>query len=195
MWLWEWAGSWPRRVSRPSTLRTHLSREPINSVVLLSSPFPPDSHLSSLPHHHLLLGEHAYKCSWCSFSTMTISQLKEHSLKVHGKALTLPRPRIVSLLSSHAHHSSQKATPAEEVEDSNGKNGLLRWNQPCRMGWAGINFFFFPRGNSYVKIWWFKWRKRYKNSRDWSRKRCKLCICMVPSLVIMSMDTNKASYW
>lgn len=64
-------------------------------------------------------GEHAYKCSWCSFSTMTISQLKEHSLKVHGKALTLPRPRIVSLLSSHAHPSSQKATPAEEVEDSN----------------------------------------------------------------------------
>uniref|UniRef100_A0A2K5ERC8 Zinc finger protein 462 n=1 Tax=Aotus nancymaae TaxID=37293 RepID=A0A2K5ERC8_AOTNA len=64
-------------------------------------------------------GEHAYKCSWCSFSTMTISQLKEHSLKVHGKALTLPRPRIVSLLSSHAHHSSQKPTPAEEVEDSN----------------------------------------------------------------------------
>lgn len=50
---------------------------------------------------------------------MTISQLKEHSLKVHGKALTLPRPRIVSLLSSHAHHSSQKAAPAEEVEDSN----------------------------------------------------------------------------
>ncbi|XP_015347706.2 zinc finger protein 462 isoform X1 [Marmota marmota marmota] len=64
-------------------------------------------------------GEHAYKCSWCSFSTMTISQLKEHSLKVHGKALTLPRPRIVSLLSSHAHHSSQKTTPTEEVEDSN----------------------------------------------------------------------------
>lgn len=50
---------------------------------------------------------------------MTISQLKEHSLKVHGKALTLPRPRIVSLLSSHAHHSSQKSTPTEEVEDSN----------------------------------------------------------------------------
>lgn len=50
---------------------------------------------------------------------MTISQLKEHSLKVHGKALTLPRPRIVSLLSSHAHHSSQKAAPSEEVEDSN----------------------------------------------------------------------------
>nr|XP_020752403.1 zinc finger protein 462 [Odocoileus virginianus texanus] len=64
-------------------------------------------------------GEHAYKCSWCSFSTMTISQLKEHSLKGHGKALTLPRPRIVSLLSSHAHHASQKASPAEEVEDSN----------------------------------------------------------------------------
>ncbi|XP_028910941.1 zinc finger protein 462 isoform X1 [Ornithorhynchus anatinus] len=64
-------------------------------------------------------GEHAYKCSWCSFSTMTISQLKEHSLKVHGKALTLPRPRIVSLLTSHAHHSSQKAAPTEDVEDSN----------------------------------------------------------------------------
>lgn len=79
-------------------------------------------------------GEHAYKCSWCAFSTMTISQLKEHSLKVHGKALTLPRPRIVSLLSSHAHHSSsQKATPAEEVEDSNGKTGLLSRHQ----SWVG----------------------------------------------------------
>lgn len=50
---------------------------------------------------------------------MTISQLKEHSLKVHGKALTLPRPRIVNLAASHAHHTSKNHTPAEEVEDSN----------------------------------------------------------------------------
>lgn len=95
----------------------------------LSLCFPPPPSLlpsfsSSAPYCHLPPGEHAYKCSCCSFSTMTISQLKEHSLKVHGKALTLPRPRIVSLLSSHAHHSSQKATPAEEVEDSNGNTGL-----------------------------------------------------------------------
>lgn len=69
-------------------------------------------------------GEHAYKCSSCSFSTMTISQLKEHSLKVHGKALTLPRPRIVNLAASHAHHTSKNHTPAEEVEDSNGKRCL-----------------------------------------------------------------------
>lgn len=69
-------------------------------------------------------GEHAYKCSSCSFSTMTISLLKEHSLKVHGKALTLPRPRIVSLVASLAQHASKNHTPAEEVEDSNGKRCL-----------------------------------------------------------------------
>ncbi|KAJ6657127.1 hypothetical protein lerEdw1_002873, partial [Lerista edwardsae] len=69
-------------------------------------------------------GEHAYKCSSCSFSTMTISQLKEHSLKVHGKALTLPRPRINSLVTSHAQHASKNHTTAEEVEDSNGKRQL-----------------------------------------------------------------------
>lgn len=73
-------------------------------------------------------GEHAYKCSSCSFSTMTISQLKEHSLKVHGKALTLPRPRIVNLAASHAHHTSKNHTPAEEVEDSNGKRCLRAKN-------------------------------------------------------------------
>lgn len=93
-------------------------------------PFVPCLHLP---------GEHAYKCSWCSFSTMTISQLKEHSLKVHGKALTLPRPRIVSLLSSHSHHSSQKATPAEEVEDSNGKMGCPAKINHLGLRWAGIN--------------------------------------------------------
>ena len=70
---------------------------------------------------------------------MTISQLKEHSLKGHGKALTLPRPRIVSLLSSHAHHASQKASPAEEVEDSNGKTGLRRGHPPLGRGRMGLN--------------------------------------------------------
>lgn len=64
---------------------------------------------------------------------MTISQLKEHSLKVHGKALTLPRPRIVSLLSSHNHHAAQKASPAEEVEDSNGNVGC-----PARANSHGV---------------------------------------------------------
>lgn len=70
---------------------------------------------------------------------MTISQLKEHSLKVHGKSLSLPRPRIVSLLSSHAHHSSQKASPTEEVEDSNGKHGLLGLQSPHGVGVAGVH--------------------------------------------------------
>lgn len=68
---------------------------------------------------------------------MTISQLKEHSLKVHGKALTLPRPRIVSLL-SHTHHSSQKAAPAEEVEDSNGKRGCPAGADPFGLGGLGV---------------------------------------------------------
>lgn len=91
---------------------------------------------------------------------MTISQLKEHSLKVHGKALTLPRPRIVSLLSSHAHHSSQKASPAEEVEDSNGKTGLLSkiygWGGLGSiillfLEWAGISCLYSFRRTHYMK--------------------------------------------
>lgn len=69
---------------------------------------------------------------------MTISQLKEHSLKVHGKALTLPRPRIVSLLSSHNHHSAQKATSAEEVEDSNGNVGCPARATPAGGGGLGV---------------------------------------------------------
>lgn len=79
-----------------------------------------------LPCYFAHPGEHAYKCSSCSFSTMTISQLKEHSLKVHGKALALPRPRIVSLVTSHAQHASKNHTTAEEVEDSNGKRHFRR---------------------------------------------------------------------
>ncbi|XP_030877817.1 zinc finger protein 462-like [Leptonychotes weddellii] len=98
---------------------TFPSLELTMPILFSTPPYTLPSFSCSAPYRHLFPGEHAYKCSWCSFSTMTISQLKEHSLKVHGKALTLPRPRIVSLLSSHAHHSSQKTTPAEEVEDSN----------------------------------------------------------------------------
>ncbi|XP_037228488.1 zinc finger protein 462-like [Falco rusticolus] len=50
---------------------------------------------------------------------MTIGQLKDHSLRVHGKALTLPRPRVVSLSPSLGYHTSKKHISAEAVEDTN----------------------------------------------------------------------------
>ncbi|KAJ7410616.1 hypothetical protein BTVI_53109 [Pitangus sulphuratus] len=50
---------------------------------------------------------------------MTINQLKEHSLREHGKALTLSRPHVVSFSLSLGYCTSKKHTSAEEVEDSN----------------------------------------------------------------------------
>lgn len=40
--------------------------------------------------------QHTYKCLSCPFSSMTISQLKEHSLRDHGEALTLPKLRAAT---------------------------------------------------------------------------------------------------
>uniref|UniRef100_A0A672L1L8 C2H2-type domain-containing protein n=1 Tax=Sinocyclocheilus grahami TaxID=75366 RepID=A0A672L1L8_SINGR len=45
-------------------------------------------------------GEHTYKCMSCPFSTMTIIQLKEHSLQEHGETLTLPKLRAGAALRS-----------------------------------------------------------------------------------------------
>ncbi|MEQ2193359.1 hypothetical protein XENOCAPTIV_016142 [Xenoophorus captivus] len=40
--------------------------------------------------------QYTYKCLSCPFSSMTISQLKEHSLRDHGEALTLPKLRAAT---------------------------------------------------------------------------------------------------
>ncbi|KAG8010759.1 hypothetical protein GBF38_009957 [Nibea albiflora] len=40
--------------------------------------------------------QHMYKCLSCPFSSMTISQLKEHSLRDHGEALTLHKLRAAT---------------------------------------------------------------------------------------------------
>lgn len=126
---------------------------------------------------------------------MTISQLKEHSLKVHGKALTLPRPRIVSLLSSHSHHSSQKATPAEEVEDSNGKMGWPAKMNHFGLRWAGISCQpFFPEENLMQKHGSSEGRnvERLKQYRNWSWMVLQTlgasvwCQCLWAALVVES---------
>uniref|UniRef100_A0A671P4S4 Zinc finger protein 462-like n=1 Tax=Sinocyclocheilus anshuiensis TaxID=1608454 RepID=A0A671P4S4_9TELE len=55
-------------------------------------------------------GEHTYKCMSCPFSTMTIIQLKEHSLQEHGETLTLPKLRAGAALRStrpNAEHDEQ----------------------------------------------------------------------------------------
>lgn len=58
----------------------------------------------------LASGENTYKCISCPFSTMTISQLKDHSLREHGETLTLPRLRArVALRTTHTltHNDAQ----------------------------------------------------------------------------------------
>ena len=65
---------------------------------------------------HLPSGEqYTYKCLSCPFSTMTISQLKEHSLRDHGEALTLPKLRAATQAAHAALKPSRLATNAEQA--------------------------------------------------------------------------------
>lgn len=47
-----------------------------------------------------LSAENPYKCLTCSYSAISISQLKEHSLRAHGEMLTLPKLRAGAALRS-----------------------------------------------------------------------------------------------
>lgn len=60
-------------------------------------------------------GENTYKCISCPFSTMTISQLKDHSLQEHGETLTLPRLRArAALRTTHTlTHNNTQHTPSD----------------------------------------------------------------------------------
>lgn len=74
--------------------------------------------------HVVSSGENTYKCISCSFSTMTISQLKEHSLQEHGETLTLPRLRAGATLRTTRPNTSPH-TETQEAQlnaDTNGKN-------------------------------------------------------------------------
>lgn len=56
-----------------------------------------DNNIYFLTFVHFLPGEqYTYKCLSCPFSSMTISQLKEHSLTDHGEVLTLPKLRAAT---------------------------------------------------------------------------------------------------
>lgn len=65
---------------------------------------------------HLASGEQrTYKCLSCPFSTMTISQLKEHSLRDHGEVLTLPKLRAASQAAHAAVRASRPAANPEQT--------------------------------------------------------------------------------
>lgn len=65
---------------------------------------------------NVLPGEqHTYKCLSCPFSSMTISQLKEHSLRDHGEALTLTKLRAATQAAHAALRASRPASNAEQT--------------------------------------------------------------------------------
>lgn len=65
---------------------------------------------------NILPGEqHTYKCLSCPFTSMTISQLKEHSLRDHGEVLTLPKLRAAN---QAAHATLRPPRPASNPEQS-----------------------------------------------------------------------------
>lgn len=63
-----------------------------------------------------LAGEqHTYKCLSCPFSSMTISQLREHSLRDHGEALTLPKLRAATQAAHATLRPSRLASNTEQT--------------------------------------------------------------------------------
>lgn len=74
--------------------------------------------------------QHTYKCLSCPFSSMTISQLKEHSLRDHGEALTLQKLRAATQ-ASHSTSRPLRLTSATEPTsitpngNKNNQNNLL----------------------------------------------------------------------
>lgn len=74
-------------------------------------------HFSSFQFFIPLSAENPYKCLTCSYSAITISQLKEHSLRVHGEMLTLPKLRAgAALRSPRPNLSSDPMTLTQEGE-------------------------------------------------------------------------------
>uniref|UniRef100_A0A672LB70 Zinc finger protein 462 n=1 Tax=Sinocyclocheilus grahami TaxID=75366 RepID=A0A672LB70_SINGR len=70
-------------------------------------------------------GEHTYKCMSCPFSTMTIIQLKEHSLQEHGETLTLPKLRAGAPLRSTRPNTEHDEVPASEETTEQSSAGYL----------------------------------------------------------------------
>lgn len=59
--------------------------------------------------------QYTYKCLSCPFSSMTISQLKEHSLRDHGEALTLPKLRAATQAAHAVPRPSRLASNTEQT--------------------------------------------------------------------------------
>lgn len=59
--------------------------------------------------------QYTYKCLSCPFSSMTISQLKEHSLTDHGEALTLTKLRAATQAAHASLRPPRLASNAEQT--------------------------------------------------------------------------------
>lgn len=59
--------------------------------------------------------QYTYRCLSCPFSSMTISQLKEHSLTDHGEALTLTKLRAATQAAHAAPRPPRLATNTEQT--------------------------------------------------------------------------------
>lgn len=69
--------------------------------------------------------QHTYKCLSCPFSSMTISQLKEHSLRDHGETLTLQKLRAATQASHSTSRPLRLTGSAEQTSiapDGNANN-------------------------------------------------------------------------
>lgn len=69
--------------------------------------------------------QHTYKCLSCPFSSMTISQLKEHSLRDHGETLTLQKLRAATQASHSASRPLRLTSTTEQTSitpDGNDRN-------------------------------------------------------------------------
>lgn len=78
--------------------------------------------------------QYTYKCLSCPFSSMTISQLKEHSLTDHGEALTLTKLRAATQAAHAAPRPPRLATNTEQTTITPDGNYVILLNHMTSLG-------------------------------------------------------------
>lgn len=70
----------------------------------------------------VLLVESTYSCSYCSFSTLMVKQLKQHALKVHGHVMAVSKHHIdLPAAFSSGNNARQTESQSEGAAESDGK--------------------------------------------------------------------------
>lgn len=81
--------------------------------------------------------QYTYKCLSCPFSSMTISQLKEHSLTDHGEALTLTKLRAATQAAHAAPRPPRLPTNTEQTTLAPDGNYVILLNHMTSPGFGG----------------------------------------------------------